>query len=73
MRMEMTWLDFQLSTTNLNGRHRAIEFFFGFFLKLSVYRYSDSAIILALSFYIWDPKQGYSDYLDFIIDLWLLA
>ena len=28
MSMEMTWLDFQLSTENQNGRHLAIEFFF---------------------------------------------
>ena len=28
MSMEMTWLDFQLSTDNQNGRHLAIFFFF---------------------------------------------
>ena len=31
MSMEMTWLDFQLSTENQNGRHLAINFFFYFF------------------------------------------
>ena len=28
MSMEMTWLDFQLSTDNQNGRHLATKFFF---------------------------------------------
>ena len=28
MSMEMTWLDFQLSTDNQNGRHLAIKIFF---------------------------------------------
>ena len=28
MSMEITWLDFQLSTDNQNGRHLATEFFF---------------------------------------------
>ena len=28
MSMEMTWLDFQLSNENQNGRHLAIIFFF---------------------------------------------
>ena len=31
MSMEMTWLDFQLSTENQNGRHLAINFFLLFF------------------------------------------
>ena len=31
MSMEMTWLEFQLSTDNQNGRHLAINFFFTFF------------------------------------------
>ena len=35
MRMEMTWLDFQLSTDNQNGRHLAITFFLNFFLDFS--------------------------------------
>ena len=32
MSMEITWLDFQLSTDNQNGRHLATKFFFDFFL-----------------------------------------
>ena len=28
MSMEITWLDFQLSTDNQNGRHMATNFFF---------------------------------------------
>ena len=28
MSMEITWLDFQLSTDNQNGRHLATKFFF---------------------------------------------
>ena len=31
MSMEMTWLEFQLSTNNQNGRHLAINFFLYFF------------------------------------------
>ena len=32
MSMEMTWLDFQLSTENQNGRHLAMKiYFFTFF------------------------------------------
>ena len=33
MSMEMTWLDFQLSTDNQNGRHLAIKIFFDFFFS----------------------------------------
>ena len=29
MSMEITWLDFQLSTDNQNGRNLATNFFFG--------------------------------------------
>ena len=32
MSMEITWLDFQLSTDNQNGRHLATNFFQLFFL-----------------------------------------
>ena len=32
MSMEMTWLEFQLSTDNQNGRHLATNFFLLFFL-----------------------------------------
>ena len=31
MSMEITWLDFQLSTDNQNGRHLAIKIFYTFF------------------------------------------
>ena len=31
MIMEMTWLEFQLSTDNQNGRHLATNFFYFFF------------------------------------------
>ena len=31
MSMEMTWLEFQLSTDNQNGRHLATNFIFNFF------------------------------------------
>ena len=30
MSLEMTWLDFQLSSDNQNGRHMATKFFFSF-------------------------------------------
>ena len=33
MSMEMTWLEFQLSTDNQNGRHLATDFFKLFFLN----------------------------------------
>ena len=35
MSMEITWLDFQLSTDNQNGRHLATNFFCNFFLEFS--------------------------------------
>ena len=35
MSMEMTWLDFQLSTENQNGRHLAIKIFFILFSQIS--------------------------------------
>ena len=34
MSMEMTWLEFQLSTDNQNDRHLATNFFFTFFFKI---------------------------------------
>ena len=34
MSMEITWLDFQLSTDNQNGRHLATNFFSSFFLRI---------------------------------------
>ena len=34
MSMEMTWLDFQLSTDNQNGRHLATNFFLNFFFRI---------------------------------------
>ena len=33
MSMEMTWLEFQLSTNNQNGRHLATNIFLPFFLN----------------------------------------
>ena len=36
MSMELTWLDFQLSTDNQNGRHLAINFFFLIFSQISL-------------------------------------
>ena len=36
MSMELTWLDFQLSTDNQNGRHLAINFFFLIFFQISL-------------------------------------
>ena len=49
MSMEITWLDFQLSTDNQNGRHLATNFFFIIPLKPGIYRFSGSASLLALS------------------------
>ena len=34
MSMEMTLLEFQLSTDNQNGHHLAIYFFFNFFFRI---------------------------------------
>ena len=34
MSIEMTWLEFQLSTYNQNGRHMSIIFFSIFFFKI---------------------------------------
>ena len=34
MSMEMTWLDFQLSTENQNVRHLAIKIFFLLFFQI---------------------------------------
>ena len=34
MSMEMTWLEFQLSTDNQNGRHLATNFFSTFFFRI---------------------------------------
>ena len=36
MSMEVTWLDFQLSTKNQNGRHLAINIFFILFFHISL-------------------------------------
>ena len=56
MSMEITWLDFQLSTDNQNGRHLATTFFFStyfFFiisLKPGIYRFSGSVSLLHYPF-----------------------
>ena len=70
MSMEMTWLDFQLSTENQNGRHLAIKiyfftFFFRFPSKPDIYRFSGSASLLALSVLVCDWKRGYGGHLIF--------
>ena len=71
MIMEMTWLDFQLSTENQNGRHLAIKiclyFFFKFPSKPGIYRFSGSESLLAVSVLVCDWKRGYGGRLDFLI------
>ena len=63
MSMEITWLDFQLSTDNQNGRHLATNFFLFFFRipskpgSLYIYRFSGSASLIVLSVFMWDLKQ----------------
>ena len=52
--MEMTWIDFQLSTDNQNSRHLAIKFFLRFPSKPGIYRFSGSASLLALSILVCD-------------------
>ena len=54
MSMEMTWLDFQLSTDNQNGRHLAIIIIFFFF--------SDFPQNL-----VYIGFRGYGGHLDFFI------
>ena len=69
MRMEMTWLFFQLSTDNQNGRHLATNFFSDFFripLKPGMYRFSGSASLLAFVRFHMRPKRGYGGHLDLI-------
>ena len=68
MSMEMTWLDFQLSADNQNGHHLLITCFF-YFLQISletwyIYRFSESASLLALSVSMCDWKWGYDGHLD---------
>ena len=74
--MEMTWLDFQLSTDNQNGRQLATKFLFltQFFfstihssaLKLCINRSSVSANLLVLSVFMCDRKRGYGCHIDFV-------
>ena len=57
MSMEMTWLDFQLSTDNQNGHHLAIKIVFLPFFQISLetwYKFSGSANLLALSVFVCD-------------------
>ena len=62
MSMEMTWLDFRLSTDNQNGRHLATNFFSIFFQNSFetwyIYRLSGYVSLLVLSVFMWDWKQG---------------
>ena len=67
MSIEMTWLDFQISTEYQNGRHY-FYFFFRFHSKPGIYRFSGSASLLALSFVVCDWKRGYGGHLDFSIE-----
>ena len=69
MSMGMTWLDFQLSTENQNGRHLANNFFLKFFLFSTpgIYKSSGSVSLLALSILVCDRKRGYGGHLDFLI------
>ena len=71
---EITWLDFQLSTDNQNGRHLATEFFFDliFFSDFSQnlvgyidYGFSRSASLLTFSVFVCERKQGYGGHLVF--------
>ena len=70
MRIEMTWLDFQLSTKNQNGRHLAIKIFFYFFFRFpskpGIYRFSGFASRLALSVLVCDWKRGCGGHFGFI-------
>ena len=68
----MTWLQFQLSTDNQNGRHLATNFFKTFFFRISakpgiyIYRFSGSASLLVLSVFMWDWKRGRGGQFGFI-------
>ena len=72
--MEITWLDFQLSTNNQNGRHLVttfsfldLIFFFIIPLKPGIYRLSGSASLLALSVFACNRKRGFGGHLYFLI------
>ena len=79
MSMKITWLDFQHSTDNQNGRHLATKLFFFdlifFFiipLKPGIYRFSGSASLLALSVFACNRKRGYGGYIYFSITKFLV-
>ena len=73
MSMEMTWLEFQLSTDNQNGRHLATNFVSNFFFRIPskpgiyIYRFSGSVSLLVLSVFMWDWKQGCDGHFDWSI------
>ena len=68
MSMEITWLEFQLSTENQNGRHLATNFFSTFFQNSleTWYRFSGSASLLVLSVFMLDWKLSWGGHFDFI-------
>ena len=60
MTMEITWLEFQLSTDN--------QFFdLIFFSEIYLLMFSGSASLLALSVFMWDRKRGSGGHFGFII------